>query len=75
MKLIFAVITLGICSISANDEIWMRLMSADIVGTLTGETKAAEKDIPTLAGDLGLNTLVKLVKLADLAGALSGTGK
>ena len=75
MKLIFAVITLSICSISANDEIWMRLMSADIVGTLNGETQAAEKDIPTLAGDLGLNTLVKLVKLADLAGALSGTGK
>ena len=78
MKLILAVITLSICSISANDELWMDLMSAGIMGTLTEEMEAglkADKGIVDLASDLGLNTLVTLVKKADLAGALSSAGK
>lgn len=76
MKLILAVITLIVCSISANDEVWMNLMSANIMEALTEEMGAREgKDIPTLAGDLGLTTLVDLVKKADLAGALSGSGE
>lgn len=77
MKLILAVITLSVCSISANDELWMNLMSANIMGALTEEMETGPregKDIPTLANDLGLTTLVELVKKADLAGALSGAG-
>lgn len=73
MQTVGLLLLAGFSAVLAHDQIWMELMSAQIVSA-AGKDVAADKNIPQLANDLGLKTLVDLVTRAKLADALSGAG-
>ncbi|XP_052780939.1 transforming growth factor-beta-induced protein ig-h3-like [Mya arenaria] len=74
MKCLCLFAFLGVCGVLGNDQIWVQLMSSQIEEAAGYDVLAADKNIPTLAGDLGLKTLVTLVKKANLVDTLSGPG-
>jgi hypothetical protein len=74
MQTVGLLLLAGFSAVLAHDQIWMELMSSQIVSA-AGKDVAADKNIPQLANDLGLKTLVDLVTRAKLADALSGAGK
>ncbi|XP_045164425.1 transforming growth factor-beta-induced protein ig-h3-like [Mercenaria mercenaria] len=73
MKVVGLLLLTGFSAVFASEQLWMELMSAQIVNA-DGDVANADKNIPQLATDLGLKTLVTLVKKAGLVDALSGTG-
>lgn len=73
MKVVTILVFVGFAGVLASEQIWMEFMSAQIVEAVANDVEA-DKNIPELATDLGLKTLVDLVTKAGLADALSGTG-
>lgn len=72
MKAVAIFVLAGVAGAFAYEQIWLDFMSAMIE---EAEAKVdANKTIPELATDLGLNTLVDLVTKAGLGDALSGEG-
>ncbi|KAL4228540.1 hypothetical protein ACF0H5_011590 [Mactra antiquata] len=69
----YLLLIVGFAGVLGNDQIWIELMTAQIEDAVKYEVAASE-NIPQLATDLGLTTLVDLVKKANLADTLSGTG-
>ena len=63
----------GFSAVLAQDQLWMELMSAQIVNA-AGKNVETDKTIPQLAEDLGLKTLVELVTKAKLARTLASKG-
>jgi len=73
MKCVLLLVVLGTYGAAGQDSVWLELMTAQI--RLAEDVKVtADRNLPQLAGDLGLNTLVSLVQKANLVDALSGTG-
>jgi len=65
----------GLVSVYATtDDVWMQLVSAQIHEAELGHIREDSKDIPALADELGLKTLVTLVGKAGLVDALKGDG-
>lgn len=73
MKVAALLVFVGFAGVFASEQIWMELMSAQIIEAVEQDVEAS-KNIPQLATDLGLKTLVDLVTKAGLAGTLSGSG-
>ena len=68
------ILSLAFVCASADDLLWMELLSSQMIEADALRGEAAGDNIPALAGELGLTTLVSFVKDAGLVDALSAPG-
>jgi len=74
MKVLAVILAFGLACVSANQVIWMELMSSQIMEAEEAFHSTDDPNIPALATKLKLNDLVEFVKAARLVDALSGKG-